>query len=72
MRARKYFEELTGHQGNVIGHNVSPELLAEKFSKAKLINEEQVKHFLDKLTYDKKGCVQSGSIFFHATDLMLK
>jgi hypothetical protein len=57
MRARRYFEELTGHQGNVIGHNVSPDALAEKFSKAKLINEVQVKHFLDKLTYDHKGFV---------------
>lgn len=59
MRARKYFEELTGHQGNVIGHNVSKEELIEKFSKAKLINEEQVKHFLDKLTCDKKGWVEN-------------
>jgi len=58
MRARKYLEELTGHQGSVIGHNVSPEDLAEKFSKAKLIDNVQVQHFLNKLIYDKKGLVK--------------
>ncbi|XP_065337093.1 proline dehydrogenase 1, mitochondrial isoform X1 [Cloeon dipterum] len=57
MRARRYFEELTGHHGSIIGHHVKPEELAEKFGKARLINDVQVQHFLDKLTYDKKGVI---------------
>jgi hypothetical protein len=58
MRARGYFSEMTGaKQGSIIGHNVTIEDLQAKFAKAGLQDEVQVKHFLDKLTYDRRGLV---------------
>ncbi|KAF4518867.1 hypothetical protein B566_EDAN006718 [Ephemera danica] len=57
MRARRYFTEMTGHTGSIIGHHVSPDELQAKFAKAGLQDEAQVKHFLNKLTFDKEGVI---------------
>lgn len=57
-RARKYHQEVTGCCGSVIEGHVNPEMFANRFkAKGVKVENEQVKDWLDHMTYDKQGLI---------------
>jgi len=57
-RARKYHQEVTGCSGSVIEGHVNPEMFANRFkAKGVKVENEQVKDWLDHMTYDKQGLI---------------
>lgn len=58
FRARIYFKEITGKSGPVISHDVSINVFEKRFREENILTDnEEVKKWLQSMTYDKKGLI---------------
>ena len=56
IRARRYYQEVTGHEGFVHEGKVGPEAFVKRFKEAELHEgNEEVQEWLTNMTFDKKG-----------------
>lgn len=57
MRSRQYMTELVGGGGNVLTHHITRAEFEKKLEQAQFKDKENVKKFLDNLTFDEQGSV---------------